>query len=66
MDIENSTGKGYYITNGKAVEISWTMKEADRSLQYFDASGKELTINPGKTYIAVFPNDRTSNNVALE
>lgn len=60
MDIENSSGKGYYITNGKAVEIMWTMKEADRSLQYFDASGKKLTINPGKTYIAVFPNDRTS------
>ncbi|WP_097015795.1 DUF3048 domain-containing protein [Anaerocolumna aminovalerica] len=60
MDIEDSSGKGFYITNGKAVEISWTMKEANRSLEYFDASGKKLTINPGKTYIAVFPNDRTS------
>lgn len=63
MDIENSSGKGYYITNGKAVEISWTMKEANRSLQYLDASGKELTINPGKTYIAVFPDNRTSEFV---
>lgn len=68
MDIENSSGKGFYITNGKSVEISWTMNEANRSLEYFDASGKKLTINPGKTYIAVFPNDRTSKTgeVVLE
>ncbi len=59
MDLEDASGKGYYITNGKLVDITWKKKEADRFMRYYDASGQELTINPGKTYIALFPRDQT-------
>jgi hypothetical protein len=27
-------------------------------MRYYNEAGEELTINPGKTYIALFPRDR--------
>ncbi len=63
MDIENAQGNGYYITNGKKVDITWTKNESSRKMRYYDAQGKELTIIPGKTYIAVFPDNRVGDVV---
>ncbi len=63
MDLANAGGEGFYITNGKGVPITWKKKEADKWMRYYDASGKELTINPGKTYITLFPNNRTKDAV---
>ncbi|MSS64018.1 DUF3048 domain-containing protein [Velocimicrobium porci] len=55
MDIENSSGTGYYITNGKATEITWKKKEASHEMYYYDLDGNILSINPGKSYIALYP-----------
>ncbi|HKM00175.1 MAG TPA: DUF3048 domain-containing protein [Mobilitalea sp.] len=63
MDIEDASGKGYYITNNGKVDITWKKKEASRWMRYYDAAGNELTINPGKTFIAIFPNNRTEDVV---
>jgi hypothetical protein len=61
MDLENASGSGYYITNGKMINITWKKNEANRVMRYYDESGEELTINPGKTYITLFPRDRTED-----
>lgn len=61
MDIENAEGKGYYITDGKMTDITWKKNEGTKKMRYYDMSGKELTINSGKTYIALFPVDRESH-----
>lgn len=61
MDLENASGTGYYFTDGKMVPITWKKKEADRWMRYYNEAGEELTINPGKTYIALFPKDRTKD-----
>ncbi|MDK2808398.1 MAG: hypothetical protein PWP24_1133 [Clostridiales bacterium] len=58
MDIEDSKGEGLYITNGKAIAITWDKKEATKEMHYYDEEGKLLTINPGKTYIALYPDNR--------
>ena len=58
MDLVDASGSGYYITNGKIIHITWKKKEADRFMRYYDEAGAELKINPGKTYIALFPKDR--------
>ncbi|HPU63703.1 MAG TPA: DUF3048 domain-containing protein [Mobilitalea sp.] len=63
MELENAEGTGYYITNGKMVPITWKKKEGKKWMRYYDSSGKELTINPGKTYIAVYPNNKTKDVV---
>ncbi len=57
--------KGYYITNGRKIDITWKKKEKDKWMRYFDSTGVELTINPGKTYIAIFPDNKT-NKVVIE
>lgn len=65
MDIEDAEGSGYYITNGRKIDITWKKKEKDKWMRYFDSTGVELTINPGKTYIAIFPDNKT-NKVVIE
>lgn len=63
MDIEDANGSGYYITNGKMTEITWVKKEADRTMSYYDKDGNQLRINPGKTFISLFPVDNKDNVV---
>lgn len=65
MDIENSSGKGYYISNGKAINITWKKNESTKKMRYYNEDGSELTLNPGKTYIGIFPDNRT-NGVVFE
>lgn len=63
MDIEDAKGSGYYITNGQVVPISWKKNEKQKWMRYFDESGEELKINPGKTYIAIFPDNQKKDLV---
>ncbi|MGF7143970.1 hypothetical protein HNQ56_002400 [Anaerotaenia torta] len=63
MDLEDASGTGYYITNGKAVNITWKKNEAKSFMRYYNEAGEELTINPGKTFITLFPRDRTKDVV---
>lgn len=61
--IENNKGTGYYITNGKAEQISWSKGGLTDNTKYYDASGEEIRINIGKTYIALVPDDVWSDLV---
>ncbi|BBF42281.1 unknown conserved protein [Lachnospiraceae bacterium KM106-2] len=61
IDWKNGFGKGLYITNGKAVNITWKRTDADMKMHYYAEDGSELTVNTGKTYIAIFPRDRKSD-----
>lgn len=65
MELEDASGKGYYITNGKKVDITWKKNEATKKMRYYDLDGSELKMNTGKTYIAIFPNNRASK-VSIE
>lgn len=49
--------KGYYITNGKAIEI--TAEKSTRSSQtvYKDLEGNEIEVNDGNTFIQICPLD---------
>lgn len=58
MNLGNTTGKGYYLTNGKRIAITWKRNEKKNIMVYKTTDGKTLTVNPGKTYIAVFPKNR--------
>ena len=51
---------GYYITNGEAVPITWTKSGETDLTRYYHMSGKEITMNTGKTYIALVPDDTWS------
>ena len=48
-----SGGEGKYITNGKMIDITWTKENENSPARYFDASGNEITINQGKTWVCI-------------
>ncbi len=56
---------GYYITNGEAIPIMWIKEgEANITKFYNQKTGEEITLNTGKTYIAIVPDD-TWEEVAI-
>ena len=49
--IVTGTGKGLYITDGKAVAVTWKNSSEYGSTKYYDEEGKEIILNQGKTWI---------------
>ena len=48
----NTGGEGYYITDGEYIPIKWKTKD---TIQFYTEDGKQLKMNPGNTFITVFP-----------
>lgn len=46
-------GSGFYITNGKAEPVTWKRADNFSPVHYYDGTGKEITLNQGKTWICV-------------
>lgn len=56
QDIENiGSGSGYYITNGKVVDIKWSKKSRTGKTIYTTEDGEELVLNPGNTFVQIMP-----------
>lgn len=53
VEIDWKGGTGYYATNGTVREIVWSKKDEQSPIRFFDAEGKEIKINTGKSYIGV-------------
>lgn len=49
------TFKGYYITNGKAIEIRCTKNSRTQQTVYKDLEGNEINVNDGNTFIHICP-----------
>ena len=61
LDIKTTgEGKGKYITNGKAIDITWKKADENSPAKYYDADGNEITLNQGKTCVCIVLNDATS------
>ena len=56
------SGKGYYITNGKYIPITWKKDSRNSQSKYFYPDGTEIQVNDGRTYIEVHV---TSKNVSI-
>jgi hypothetical protein len=56
-------GSGKYITNGKAIDITWKKDSQYGVTRYYDASGNEIQLNPGKTWISVCQTSRSDQTV---
>jgi len=57
------SGSGYYITNGKYIEITWSKPGRTEKTQYFDKEGNRILLNPGQTWVQVFP---TNGSLEIE
>ena len=54
LDLYNTgSGKGYYITNGYAKEITWEKKDRSSKTVYKYLDGTEIKVNDGNTYIMI-------------
>lgn len=65
-NVIGSGENGYYLTNGKAVPISWIKSgESDITLFLDQETGEQIEMNTGKTYIALVPSD-TWDEVSIQ
>ena len=55
--------KGYYITNGKAIEITCIKSSRASQTVYKDLNGNEIEVNDGNTFIHICP---TNANVVFD
>ncbi|MDE7206214.1 MAG: DUF3048 domain-containing protein [Lachnospiraceae bacterium] len=48
----------YYITNGKAIEVTWIKAgESEPTIYLNKVTGEQIELNTGKTYVALVPSD---------
>ncbi len=60
QDLKNiGEGKGYYITNGYAVPITWSKSARSKQTIYKYENGKEIKVNDGNTFIQIQPKNKT-------
>lgn len=66
-------GSGKYITNGKAIDITWKKDSVNYDdkfaaenfgvTHYYDADGNEITLNQGKTWVCIVQDTYSDNTV---
>ncbi len=54
---DTGQGEGYYITNGKAVKVTWTKAGENSITHFYLENGQEITLNAGKTYVGIVPSE---------
>ena len=50
-------GTGYYLSNGKIVNFTWTQENKTSPFKYYTEDGQELQVNIGKSFICIVDND---------
>ena len=56
-------GPGKYFTNGKMIDITWVKESEGGVTRYFDnATGDEIRINPGQTWVSVIQLEYMNDN----
>ena len=63
IDVQLTTGSGYYACGGKIIPITWKKNGFDGELKYYTTDGNELTVKAGKSYVGVVS---TTANVTYE
>ena len=53
------SGEGYYITNGKAIKITWSKDSRSEQTVYKYLNGEEIVVSDGNTFIQIQPTGQT-------
>ncbi|MCR4657647.1 MAG: DUF3048 domain-containing protein [Lachnospiraceae bacterium] len=48
---------GWFLTNGKAIPVTWSKEDELTPTRYYDMNGDMITLNTGMTYVALIPDD---------
>jgi hypothetical protein len=67
QDIYNTgRGYGYYVTNGKVIEMQWSKSTHASKTVYKDMDGNELSFNDGITWVEIIPSGSGSISFTQE
>ena len=67
LNINVHTGSGgYYITNGKAIPITWEKDGEYGATRYYDQNHNEITLNTGKTWVCIIATKEAAQAVKIE
>lgn len=58
-----SGGEGYYFSNGSYMKIKWEKGDTYDSFKFTDEDGKDISYNPGKSYVCMVKNNMKSKVV---
>ena len=62
QDLKNiGNGTGYYITDGKAINIKWSKECRECQTKYTYEDGNEVIFNDGNTFIQIMPESEDLN-----
>lgn len=53
--VNEGTGTGYYLTNGKCIDITWKKENLKSKTYFYDLNGNEITLNDGITFVQIVP-----------
>lgn len=67
QDLKNvGSGEGYFISNGYAVEITWSKSSRSSQTIYKYKNGEEIKLNDGNTWVHIQPIDKNLNIISNE
>lgn len=52
-EIDLAKGTGYYISRGKAIEVTYKKSAIDDTIRVYGMDGTELSVNAGKSYFGI-------------
>lgn len=53
------SGKAFVFRNGRVIEGRWVREAGDDLTEFLDAGGEQIPLAPGRTWVELFPSDRT-------
>lgn len=62
-EIDLASGKGYYLSNGKSIPVTYKKSAVNSLIEVFDETGKPLLVNAGNSYFGVIPSGEEKNLV---
>lgn len=65
INVHEDQWGGFFITNGKAIGISWKKDGEFGVTHYYTSDGREIVLNPGKTWVCIVPTS-DAGNIVLE
>lgn len=58
-------GNGFFITNGKAIDVTWKKDSTYGITRYYNSDGREIRLNQGKTWVCILKT-RYAENTLIE
>ena len=57
--VATGTGKAYVLRNGRLIEGTWSRPSLDGVTKFLDKSGQQIQLDPGNTWVELFPSNLT-------